>query len=216
MPRIRNWQKLKLYRPTRQATYAHIDGLFAESIDWDLIATHLPDMLRLAISIRLGRVTPSTVLRKLGTYSHKNRLCQAFRELGRAVRSGFLLQYLADADLRATIQAATNKSESFNHYAKWVAFGRSGVIAENDREDQRKVIKYNHLLANSLIFYTTVTLSRVLRELIQEGHHIDVESVAALSPYMTRHIDRFGQYTLDLTRRPPVLDYDSPVVTSVA
>ncbi len=68
-------------------------------------------------------------------------------------------------------------------------------------------------MANTLIFYTTVTLSRVLRELIKEGHHIDVESVAALSPYMTRHIDRFGQYTLDLTRQPPALDYDSPVVT---
>jgi TnpA family transposase len=55
---------------------------------------------------------------RLGMYSRKNRLYLAFRELGVAVRTGFLLQYLADADLRSTIQAATNKSESFNDFVK--------------------------------------------------------------------------------------------------
>ena len=55
-----------------------------------------------------------------------------------------LLQYLADVDLRHTIQDATNKSEAFNRVAKWVAFGNAGVITENDREEQRKLVKYNH------------------------------------------------------------------------
>ena len=79
----------------------------------------MPDMLRVALSIKEGRLTPSTILRRLGTYSRKNRLYHAFRELGRAVRTGFLLRFLADGDLRATIQAAMNKSESFNQYAQW-------------------------------------------------------------------------------------------------
>jgi hypothetical protein len=43
------------------------------------------------------------------------RLYQAFRELGRAIRTEFLLRYLADPAVRTIIQAATNKSESFNH-----------------------------------------------------------------------------------------------------
>ena len=70
-----------------------------------------------------------------------------------AVRTGFLLQYIGDAELRSTIQAATNKSESFNSFVKWLAFGGGGVIAENDRGEQRKIIRYNHLLANCLIFH---------------------------------------------------------------
>jgi len=133
MPRIRQWKNLKLYRPNAEDHYAHIDELFSATVDWDLIAAHLPDMLRVALSIKAGRLTPSTILRKLGTYSRKNRLFHAFRELGRAIRSGFLLQYMADAELRSTIQAATTKNESFNEFAQWVLFGGAGVIAENYR-----------------------------------------------------------------------------------
>jgi hypothetical protein len=43
----------------------HIDALFGESIDWSLISTHLPDMLRVALSIKAGKITPSALLRPL-------------------------------------------------------------------------------------------------------------------------------------------------------
>jgi hypothetical protein len=83
------------------------------------IATHLPDMIRVALSIKAGKIAPSTILRKLGAYSRKNKLYQAFQELGRVIRTHFLMQYLADPELRSTIQPATNKSEAFNGFAKW-------------------------------------------------------------------------------------------------
>jgi len=186
MPRIRNWKHLVLYRSTKETRYQHIDGLFTGVVDWDLIATHLPDMLRVGVSIATGTITPSTILRRLATYSRKNRLYLAFRELGVAVRTGFLLQYLGNAELRSTIQAATNKSESFNDFVKWLAFGGGGVIAENDRGEQRKIIKYNHLLANCLIFHNVCMMTRGLHRLRADGVHIDPEAVAALSPYSAR------------------------------
>ena len=63
------------------------------------------------------------------------------------MRTGLLLQYLGNAELRSMIQAATNKSESFDDFVKWLAFGGGGVIAENDRAERRKVIKYNHQIS---------------------------------------------------------------------
>jgi TnpA family transposase len=36
-------------------------------------------MLRVVLSLKAGRITASTILRKLGNYSRKNRLYQAFR-----------------------------------------------------------------------------------------------------------------------------------------
>jgi Transposase. len=41
------------------------------------------------------------------------------------------MKYISDVELRSTIQAATNKSEGFNGFAKWIAFGNDGVIREN-------------------------------------------------------------------------------------
>jgi len=114
-------------------------------------------MLRVALSIKMGRITTSTILRKLGSYSRKNKLYQAFSELRKAVRTGFLLKYISDIDSRRTIQECTNKNESFNGFIKWINFGSDGVIGKNNREDQRKMIKYNHLIANILYSIMFIT-----------------------------------------------------------
>lgn len=216
MPRIRNWQDLTLCRPSIESRYEHINELFTDVVDWDLVETHLPDMLRVVLSIKAGKFTASTLLRKLGTYSRKNRLYQAFRELGRAIRTGFLLQYLSDEELRSTILAATNKCEAFNGFTKWLSFGGAGIIPTNNRDEQRKIIKYNHLVANCLIFYNVFEVSRILNELIQEGHAVDIEIMGALSPYITKHINRFGRYSLDLNRQPPTVNYNWPVLTAAS
>jgi TnpA family transposase len=213
MPRIRNWKHLTWYRPSSDSHYAHIDALFTETADWQLIETHLPDMLRVVLSIKEGRFSPSTVLRRLGTYSRKNRLYLAFCELGRVIRTGFLLRYLADPELRSTVQAAMNKNEGWNKYLDWVAFAGEGMIAENDRLAQRKIIKYNHLLANCLLFYTIASMSHALGELHAEGYPISAEVVAGLSPYTTGHYIRFGSYSLDLSRELMPLEYDVPILS---
>jgi TnpA family transposase len=74
MPRIRNWKDLKMFRPTKKDAYQHIDELFSDEIDWQLIEDHYKDMLRVAISIKAGKITPSIILNKLGTYSIVKRI----------------------------------------------------------------------------------------------------------------------------------------------
>ena len=213
MPRIRNWQDLHFYRPDKDTHYPHIDSLFTATVDWTLIEAMLPDMLRVAVSIKAGRIRPSTILSRLSTYSRKNKLYFAFRELGRVVRTIFLLKFLSSLELRHLIQAATNKSELFNKYVQWVAFGESGLIAEGVRDEQRKLIKYNHLVANLLIFHTLVSMTRALDQLAAKGVAIEEEALAGLSPYQTEPINRFGNYTLDFTRIPAPLPADGQTVT---
>ena len=164
MPRIRNWKNIDLCLADRKARYEHIDSLFKETINWTLIETHFPDMLRVALSIKAGRISASTILRRLGTYSRKNRLYQAFCEPGRVIRCGFLLRYISDKELRSVIQGATNKSEALNRFLQWVFFGGEGIIAENSRDEQRKAIKYNHLVANCLMFHNLCSLTRLVRK----------------------------------------------------
>ena len=209
MPRIRKWKNLNLYLPDINLEVCNIKELFAsEPIDWELIIKHLPDMLRVALSISKGRITPSTILRKLGTYSRKNKLYLAFRELGRVVRTSFLLKYISDLELRRTISAATNKNESFNDFAQWIGFGQNGKIPGRNREEQQKAIRYNHLMANLMIFHNTAMLTNLVEELRAEGHVVTEEIVGRISPYRREHINRLGSYELRLDRDSPPLPLD--------
>jgi Tn3 transposase DDE domain len=104
----------------------------------------------------------------------------------------FLLNFVSDPELRRTITAATNTSEAWNAFIQWVAFGGDGIIRENSRDEQRKIIRYNHLVANLLVFHNAVSMMRALQELIDEGHPVTEEIIARLAPYRTDHINRFG------------------------
>ena len=214
MPRIRNFRQLAFYRAgtEAEAPCQHLDSLFSDTVDWDLIETHLPDMLRVVMSIKVGKISASTILRKLGTNSRKNKLFKAFHALGSAVRTGFLMEYIHDAKLRATVQGATNKSESFNAFIQWLAFGDMGRLRTNNREELRKRIKYNHLVANCVILYNVSEMNRILHELAQEGYPITPEAMAGMNPYGTGHIIRLGQYNVDVNRPLPSILYDLPLL----
>lgn len=207
MPRIRNIHDLNLFRPDKTCRYEHIDQLFAGSIDFALIEQLLPDMLKIILSIKLGRMPASSLLRRLGTYSRKNKLYFAFRELGKVIRTLFLLNYIDNVDLRQVIQSETNKSEEFNGFIKWLFFGGEGVIAQNVRHEQNKIVKYNHLVANMVVLYNTERMTRVLKQLMEDGTEITADIIAGLSPYRTAHINRFGDYILDMNRQALRPDY---------
>ncbi len=65
---MRNIKDLVLPKADKRGKYGHIDSLCRQSIDWSLIERHYFDMMRVAVSIKAGRMTPSTILRRLGAY----------------------------------------------------------------------------------------------------------------------------------------------------
>ncbi len=58
----------------------------------------------------------------------------------------------------------------------------------------------------AVIFHNVVDLTDVLRNLKREGYLLTREDVAVLSPYMTSHIKRFGDYLIDMETVPQILD----------
>lgn len=212
MPRIRGIKDLVFHRPDSAAVFQNIEDLFSDDIKWPLIETHLPDMLRVVVSIKLGKISASAILRRLGTSSRKNKLYFAFRELGKVIRTMFLLRYAGDVELRRVIHAETNKSEQFNGFAKSLFFGGEGIIAENIRHEQQKVVKYNHLVANMVILHNVVGMTKVLTELRDEGVEITPEILGGLAPYRIKHINRFGDYTLDFRRKVGAMNHNAEII----
>ena len=85
------------------------------------------------------------------------------------------------------------------------------MLADNDPAEQEKLIKFNTLLANLVIFHNALDIMDIVRGLVAKGWTITADQLGALSPYLRGHISRFGAYaTDDLNRQPeafnPVLE----------
>jgi hypothetical protein len=194
MPRMRNWDDVIFYRPDKSARYQHIDALFTREIDWQLIATHWQGMMQVVLSIQAGLILPSMLLRKLGSYNKKCRLCLAFRELGQVERALFLLRCISDSQIRRTIRAETTKIESFNDFLDWITFG-GPVIKSGDPVEQEKQLKYATLVANTIMLSNVADLADVLSSMATDGHPVTAELVASTSRYMRKNIRRFENST---------------------
>ena len=205
MPRMRGLSDAVFYRPAKSVHYQHIDALFGGDIDWDLIARHTRDMIQVVLSIQAGRVMPSMLLRRLGTNNRRSLLYRAFRELGRVERTLFLLRFISSAEVRRTIRAETTKIEAYNDFLDWVSFG-GPVIKSGDPVEQEKQLKYASLVANAVMLSNVADLTKALSDMAQDGHAVTPELVACTSPYMRKHILRFGKYALDMDSLPDPLD----------
>lgn len=201
MPRIRNWKDLKFYRADKADRYKHIDRLFTDVVDWKLIADHWKDLMQMAISIQAGRIPSPMLLRKLSNQGRHNRLFDATRELGRVLRTVYLLRWISRKEMRQEVTATTNKIESYHAFTKWLDFG-GDVIAENDPNEQQKRLRYIDLVASAVILQNTVDMMRIIQDMFAAGEIESAADVEYLSPYGTYGVKRFGNYHLDL-KRPP-------------
>ena len=86
------------------------------------------------LAIQSGRVSPSWVLARLNRHSRRNRLYLAFQELGRVVRTVYLLRWIGNDDLRASVTNGANKVETFHEFSDFLNFGSQGVLRTNDRD----------------------------------------------------------------------------------
>lgn len=211
MPRIREWKRCTFYRPRQDSVYEYLDPLFKDVVDWKLIETHWQDLMRIVLSIKAGKLMPSTLLRKLNSYSTKNRLYQTLRELGRVGRTMFLLKYISEPAIRQQITACTNIVETYHRFVDWVHFGKHGVITENDPEEQEKRLKYLDLVASAVIFQNAVDMSLAVQQLSAEGYPIDRKALATMSPYLTGQLKRFGDFIVDMETVPPPFEQAIPL-----
>jgi hypothetical protein len=103
------------------------------------------------------------------------------------------------AGFQSVESALTRKLQAL---AQWVYFA-TDLIQENVRDEQLKVIKYNHLIANLLIFHNCKSMTQALKELQDEGMVLTPEILRALIPFR-QHPSRFGMYELRACEAGPI------------
>ena len=203
MPRIRNWRALTLFSAEQEFGCCHTAHLYGEIIDWDMIVDHWEDYLRVVLAIQSGRISASWILTRLNSHSRNNRLYRAFQELGRVVRTVYLIHWIGMDELRSGVTDASNKVESFHQFSSHLSFGSHGVLRTNEPNEQEKAVIYNQLVANAVMLQTVADQTRILQDLHNEGYPVDSADLAYLSPYVTEQLKRFGEYSTRYETEPP-------------
>jgi len=205
MPRLKNIYAQRLARPKsgEPETYPNLQLILSRPIDWDLITEQYDQMIKYATALRLGTAETEAILRRFTQTGLKHPTYQAFAELGRAVKTIFLCQYLQSEALRREINAGLNVIENWNGANSFIFYGKSGDFATNRLDEQELAALSLHLLQICLVYVNTLLIQQVLAS-PKQFQQMKQEDLRALTPLIYSHITPYGTFRLDLTERIPI------------
>lgn len=200
-PRLRDISDAKLYTISPPNDFPNIKGILRGKINTKVIKENFDDVLRLAHSIREGRVSGSLMMGKLGSYARQNKIATALREIGRIEKTIFILDYITDETLRRRIHRGLNKGEAMNGLARALFFGKRGEFRERGIQDQLQKASALNILINAISVWNTVYLSEATKE-FKKHDALKEELLPHISPLGWEHINLLGEYKFDSNRIP--------------
>ena len=184
-------------------------------IDRTLLEAQWDTLLRPVVSLKQKHVTASTLLRRLNSYSQQHPVYLALRELGRMVRTEFLLRYVDDQRLRKRIDDQLDKLESPHNFARAVFYGQNGQIPYAGKEEQQLADACKRLVQNVIVCWNCLYLNQYLFQAPAAERQQLADAIAASSPVSWQHINLHGGSTSPTTpSRTPCASISRPSLPS--
>jgi len=202
LPRLKNIHAQKLYRPTTGVPdeYPSLQPILTRPIQWELIVQQYEPMIQYAAALKLGTADAETILRRFGQTEVQHPVQQALAELGKAVKTIFLSQYLASEALRREIHEGLNVIESWNSANLFIGYGKTGEFSGNRLANHEVSMLSLQLLQNSLIYVNTLMLQQVLKQPIWQ-RSLSEADWRGLTALFYNHVNPYGYFELDMDRR---------------
>jgi TnpA family transposase len=194
-PRLADVGDTRFWRIDPQADYGPFNQLGRHKINTNIIAQNWDDFLRLAGSLHLGTAQVGALMRTLQKGGTPSRLARALQELGRIIKTLYLLPYLDDATYRRRILTQLNRHESRHNLARAVFHGQRGEVRQRYREGQEDQLGALGLVVNMITLWNTRYMDAVIGYLQRTGSEVRAEDVARLSPLGREHINLLGRYS---------------------
>ena len=198
-PRLADVGGTRFWRIDPTADYGEFNAVAKSRLNTTLIAQHWDDLLRLAGSLKLGKVPATGIMRVLQRGESPTRLAQALAEFGRLEKTLYILSYLDDETRRRATLTQLNRGEGRHSLARALFHGKRGELRQRYREGQEDQLGALGLVVNIIALWNTLYMEAVLTQLRQEGYPVRDEDVARLSPLIFEHINLLGRYSFTVS-----------------
>ena len=179
--------------------YKTIKDIVKGRINVKSITDDYESVLKLAHSIFIGKVSASLILEKLGSYSRKNSMAKALREMGKIEKTIFILEYISDKNFRRRIQRGLNKGEAMNALARAIFFGKFGEFRRRALQEQLQSASALNIIINAITIWNCVYLNKAIDHLKCNGG-FDESLLNNISPLGWKHINFLGEYKFNLNQ----------------
>ena len=204
-PRLRDLRERKLFVPRGWPVPESLEGVTVRRVSVKAIERGWDDLVRLAASIRAGKVSAAHAIHRLGSAAVGDPLHRAAEHLGRLLRTLFLCDYLAIPDYRREIHTLLNRGESVHQLQRAIHGGQVAPERGRRRQEMAAISGAHALLTNIVLAWNTNRMDTVVTKLNRDGVGIEEDWLRRIGPAHFSHINFRGTFRFNVERYADVL-----------
>ena len=197
MPRIRDLKDQQLYRVDRNLDLGVFTPLLNKTADLDIVIEQWEAMIRVALSLKKRTAPAHVIVQRLTNSFPSDRLRKAFTNLGRIIKTQYILRYLTDEQLRRTVQRQLNKGEYRHKLPRRIFFADQGEFTTGDYEEIMNKASCLSLVSNAILYWNTKKIDSIIENLRQQGEDIDSQALPHISLLPFKHVIPNGAYFIE-------------------
>lgn len=197
MPRIRDLKDQQLYKPDKNISYGELDSILNKYIDLELIEAQWDQMMRVIGSLKNKLAPAHEIVRRLGKGTPSDRLSKAFTQLGRLIKTEYILRYITSPELRQKVQRQLNKGEHRHSLSRWIFFANQGKFQIGDYEEIMNKASCLSLVSNAILYWNTTKMQGVISQLEKNGDKIEKSWLPHISLLSHKHVIPMGTYFVE-------------------
>ena len=197
MPRIKDLKDQQLYKVEKERDYGVFNPLLTKTADTEIVEEQWDMMIRVASSLKKRTAPAHVIAQSLMSSAPSDRLTKAFVNLGRIIKTEYILRYITDPDLRRTVQLQLNKGEYRHKLPRRVFFADQGEFTTGDYAEIMNKASCLSLVSNAVLYWNTLHINNLVKDLRNRGEIIEDETLSHISLLPYKHVIPNGSYFIE-------------------